>query len=349
MPPPRTMTPRTITMRAGKVSLRLRSRAIIVGTLFLLVLLATAGLSLSLGTFSLSPQELVDTLLGQGTNAAQKIVLEWRAPRVVIAAVFGAALALSGAVFQSLTRNPLGSPDIVGFSVGSFTGVLLVFLAGGAGFFATAGGALVGGLITTLAIYAIAFRRGVQGFRLIVVGIAVSSMLTSVNTWISVKADVDTALRAAVWGAGTLNGIRWQEALPGVVAVAILMLLLVLQAPRLRELELGDDTAAMLGTRVELAKLKLIVIAVGLIAVVTAIAGPIAFVALAAPQIARRLTRAGSVDLVGSALVGATLLTASDLVALHAVGDKPVPVGVVTVCVGGIYLLWLLYREARRR
>lgn len=337
----------SVALRAGPVSLLVRPRAVGVGATLVVVLVVVTGLALSLGSYVVPADQLLAVLTGGGSGAARRVVLEWRAPRAVAAAVFGAALGLSGAVFQGLTRNPLGSPDVVGFSVGSFTGVLLVTLAGGVGFTVTAAGALVGGLATALVVYVIAFRRGVQGFRLIITGIAVSSMLTSVNTWVTVKAELDIALRAAVWGAGTLNGMRWDQAAPGIVAAGVVALLLVPAAPALRQLGLGDGSAAGLGLRVERAKLELIVLGVALTAVVTAVAGPIGFVALAAPQVARRMTGGGPVGLVTTALVGAALLAVSDVVALHALGGAVVPVGAVTVCVGGLYLIWLLARDVR--
>ncbi|MFD8960774.1 FecCD family ABC transporter permease, partial [Streptomyces anulatus] len=263
--------------------------------------------------------------------------------------LFGAALAMGGAVFQSLTRNPLGSPDVIGFTTGSYTGVVVTLLAGASSYAALAAGALAGGLVTALAVYLLAFRRGVRGFRLIIVGIAVGALLSSVNTWFSVKADVDTALRAAVWGAGSLSAIGW----PAVLMASALMAVVALAAPvaqrRMRWLELGDDTAAMLGVRVERTKLLLVVLGVAATAAVTAAAGPIAFVALAAPQIARRLTGRGtSVDHTGSALVGALLLLGADIAAQHAIEGVVLPTGAVTVCVGGAYLLVLLVRESRR-
>ncbi|GFN01897.1 iron-enterobactin transporter permease [Streptomyces microflavus] len=262
--------------------------------------------------------------------------------------VFGAALAVGGAIFQSLTRNPLGSPDVIGFTTGSYTGVVLTLLAGASSYSALAAGALGGGLITAFAVYLLAFRRGVRGFRLIIVGIAVGALLSSVNTWFLVKADVDTALRAAVWGAGSLSAIGW----PAVMTASALTAGVALAAPvaqrRMRWLELGDDTAAMLGVPVERTKLLLVVLGVAATAAVTAAAGPIAFVALAAPQIARRLTGRGTVDLTGAALVGALLLLGADMAAQHAIPDVSLPTGAVTVCVGGAYLLVLLVRESRR-
>ncbi|WP_166354428.1 FecCD family ABC transporter permease [Phytoactinopolyspora limicola] len=338
-------TPTTLVLRAGPFSGRIPRRVLVVNGALLGVLLAATAAALMLGSYTIPLDELVAVFGGQGADQATTVVFQWRAPRAVAAAVFGAALALSGAIFQSLTRNPLGSPDIVGFSVGSFTGVLVVIMAGGVGFHATATGALAGGLATAAIIYLVAFRHGMQGFRLIIVGIAISSMLTSVNTWITVKAELGIALRAAVWGAGTLNGLRWSHAVPGIVAVAILTLLLVFAAPAMRQLELGDETAAMQGVRTEPTKLALIVVGVGLTAAVTAVAGPISFVALAAPQLARRLTRTGTITLSTAALVGASLLTLSDLIAQHAFSGLTVPVGAVTVCIGGLYLLWLLTRR----
>ncbi|MGO1562909.1 MAG: FecCD family ABC transporter permease [Actinomycetaceae bacterium] len=337
-----------LTLRAGLVSVRWRRRPLVVGLVLAASTLAVVALALMLGTLMLSPADLWDVLTGGGSDLERKFVLRYRAPRAVAAAVFGAALGLSGAVFQSLLRNPLASPDIVGFTTGSYTGVLLVILAGGSGFAAMAPGALAGGLVTTLAIYLLAFRRGVQGFRLIIMGIAVSSLLTSVNTWVVVRIEVDVAMRAAIWGAGTLANVRWPVVVPGIAAIAVLALLLAIVAPALRELELGDDAAAMLGRRVEASKLALVVVAVALIAAVTAVSGPIGFIALAAPQIARRVTRSGGTPLVPAAMVGAFGLSASDIIAQHAIPwMNDVPVGAVTVVLGGAYLLWLLVRESR--
>ncbi|WP_420111900.1 FecCD family ABC transporter permease [Pseudactinotalea sp.] len=334
-----------LAVRLGPASALVRRRSLVVCAILLLACVVVTGVAVSLGSYVVPVGELIRIVLGGGPEQAATVVLSWRAPRAVLALAFGAALALSGAVFQSLTRNPLGSPDIIGFSTGALTGVFAVILLGGTGYATTAVGAFVGGLATTIVIYLLAWRRGVQGFRLIIVGIAVSALLTSVNSAITVKASLDIALRAAVWGAGSLNGVRWPQATPGLIGVAIFVALLVLTGSRLKQLELGDDTAAMLGHRVELDKVVLIVAAVGLIAVVTALSGPISFIALAAPQIAKRLV--GMPSLLASALVGALLLGAADVLAQFAIPGRPVPVGAVTVTLGGLYLVWLLARETR--
>lgn len=336
--------------RGDAMSFRLRRRALLVAAALLLAIAACSVLALSLGNYTVSLPDIALALLGRSTDAVHTVVVEWRLPRVLGAAFFGAALGISGAVFQSLTRNPLGSPDVIGFNMGSYSGVLIAMLFGASGYLLIAAGALLGGLATALAVYLLSRKGGVQGFRLIVVGIAVGAMLTSLNTWIMVKVDIDFAMRAAVWGAGTLNGVTWEQIVPALIVMAALCLAAAFIVPGMRLLELGDETAATQGLAVERSKLAMIVVGVGFTALVTAAAGPIAFIALAAPQLARRLTRSGaSVDLVSSALVGAALLGASDLVAQHAIPGLSLPVGAVTVSIGGLYLVWLLARETKRR
>ncbi|MCX4672280.1 iron chelate uptake ABC transporter family permease subunit [Streptomyces sp. NBC_01381] len=336
-------------LRAGPLSLKVTRRAVVVCGLLWVTLIALALWAFTLGSYPLSLGDLTAVLSGTAGNSVRTVVLEWRAPRIVAAVLFGAALAVGGAIFQSLTRNPLGSPDVIGFTTGSYTGVVLTLLAGATSYAALAAGALAGGLGTALAVYLLAFRRGVRDFRLIIVGIAVGALLSSVNTWFSVKADVDTALRAAAWGAGSLSAVGWPAITLAAVALAGVASAAPVAQRRMRRLELGDDAAAMLGVPVERTKLMLVVLGVAATAAVTAAAGPIAFVALAAPQIARRLTGHGtSVDLAGSALVGAVLLLGADIAAQHAIPGVPLPTGAVTVCVGGAYLLVLLIRESRR-
>lgn len=346
------MSRSTIVVRTPRdsISLRFNRRSLLVGAALLLVVAACSALALSLGNYTVSLGDIVSALFGQAPDAVHTVVVEWRLPRVLSAAVFGAALGMSGAVFQSLTRNPLGSPDIIGFNMGSYSGVLIAMLFGASGYLLIAAGALVGGLATALIVYLLAYKGGVHGFRLIVVGIAVGAMLTSLNTWITVKVDVDFAMRAAVWGAGTLNGITWQQALPALAVMAVLCVAAGVLAPWMRQLELGDEAAATQGLSVERSKLAMIIVGVGFTALVTAAAGPIAFIALAAPQLARRMTgSSASVDLATSGLVGAALLSASDLIAQHAVPGLSLPVGAVTVSLGGLYLIWLLARETKKR
>lgn len=340
----------TVRSRADKISVMIDYRTVVACVALIVIIVACSLVALSLGQYAVALPDVISAIFGSSTDAVHKVVVDWRLPRVLMAAVFGAALGMSGALFQSLTRNALGSPDVIGFTTGSYSGVLVTMLLGGAGYLTIAMGALVGGLVTALAVYALAYRRGTQGFRLIIVGIALGAMLTSLNSWIMIKVDVEFAMRAAIWGAGTLNGVRWEQASVVLLVMIVLCIAVSLISPRIRQLELGDEAAAAQGLAVERSKLLMIIIGIAFIALVTAAAGPIAFVALAAPQVARRLTRtSASVDLATSALVGAAMLAVADLIAQHAFPGLSLPVGAVTVCIGGLYLVWLLARETKRR
>ncbi|WP_414647598.1 FecCD family ABC transporter permease [Cellulomonas sp.] len=324
---------------------RRRSRVAVAGLAAAALLLALVALGL--GDYPLSVPEVVRALVSD-EGFASTIVTQWRLPRVLVALVFGAALAVSGALFQSLTRNPLGSPDVIGFSTGSYTGVLVVTTVLGAGTLGVSAGALVAGLLTALVVYLLAYRDGVQGFRLIVVGIGVTGMLHGLNVWLLLRAKTEVALAASIWGAGSISLVGWAQAVPAFVVLAVLTPLVWAVRGPLRQLELGDDAAGSHGLRVEPARLAVVVLGVALIATVTATAGPIAFVALAAPQIARRLAGSAGLPLVASALTGALVLLAADVLAQHVL-PTALPVGVVTVVLGGAYLLALIVREARRR
>jgi len=327
-----------------KTKLRAPSTVLVLLALCLLV----SVFAISGGEYQMTPWQVLKVLFGQGEGIENMVIWQWRMPRAVAALLFGAALALSGAVFQSLTRNPLGSPDIIGFSTGAYTGALITLTVLGGGFVATSLGALTGGLLTALLVYLLAWRNGTAGFRLILVGIGISSVLASFNHFLVLRAELDVAMAAAVWGAGTLNGLTWQSVTPVGILVVLVSALLLASSSQLRMLQLGDDLCRALGMRVERTKLLLVVLAVFLVAAVTSLAGPIAFVALVAPQIAGRLAGSAGLQLVPTALVGALLLASSDLLAQRLFAPVQLPVGVVTVCFGGLYLIYLLNRRTTK-
>ncbi|MBD8516451.1 MULTISPECIES: FecCD family ABC transporter permease [unclassified Plantibacter] len=322
-------------------------RTLLVCAAALLAIVVAAIAGLALGDYPLTTDEVIGVLTGRVDGLARTVVLDWRLPRVLAAIGFGAALGVSGAIFQTLTRNPLASPDIIGLANGSFTGMLVALLLLGGSWPALMAGSLIGGLAAAVAIFLLALRQGLSGFRFIVVGIGVSAMLAAFNSWLLLRADLDVALFAAAWGAGTLNTATATVVWPALACLVVLFAVLPFAARPLRQLELGDDVAAATGVRLTRERAILIGLAVALVSAVTAVAGPIAFIALAAPQIARRLTRSPGIPLVATGLVGGVLLLASDLVAQHLI-PLTVPVGVVTVVVGGLYLTQLLLRERRR-
>lgn len=270
-----------------------------------------AGLvALSLGDYEVPLGRVAAiVLLGDREGFDATVVADWRGPRTMAALTFGAALGVAGAILQSITRNPLASPDIIGFSSGAYAGGITAIILFGGGFALTATGAFAGGLIAAAAVYLLAYSGGVQGFRLIVVGIGVTSVLSAFSVYLLLGARREVAMAAAVWGSGSLNGLEWHQVRPAVVLIAGTLVLLGVLTASMQQLTLGDDAAAALGVRTEPARLGLIVASVALTAIVTTVAGPIAFVALVAPQVARLLTNSAGVTLVPSALFGALLLT----------------------------------------
>lgn len=335
-----------LVIRGGPCSLSVEKRSLSIGVMLLAGTAIVALIALTIGAFPLSVAEIAEAILGLGDEKGRMVVMEWRLPRVLLAVLLGMALGISGAIFQSLTRNPLGSPDVIGFSAGSYTGALIVLLHLGGGHAQTAIGALAGGFGTAAIVYALAWRRGIEGFRMILVGIGVSAMLGALNMWMIRQASLQAALGAAFWGAGSLNGLGWGQVRLALLALALLLPFTLLIARSMRQLELGDEVASATGVRVGGIRLALTLIGVALTATATAVAGPIAFISLVSPQIARRISAAPGVSIVLSALVGGLLLLVADWAVQRVFGNQ-LPVGVITVMIGGLYFIWLLIREAR--
>ncbi len=337
----------TIRLFGDQLSLRLHRRSLLIGLILITLILLIALASLTSGSYQIPIIDALDALLGQGEDMVRMIVVEWRLPRVLLAILLGAALGMSGAIFQSLTRNPLGSPDIIGFAAGSYTGALFVILLLSGGYYEIAAGALIGGILTAFAVYALAWRNRMQGFRLIIVGIGISAMLSAFNGWMIKVADLNVAMSAAIWGAGSLNGLSFDQLVPVAIVLIIIMPFTILLARPMRQLEMGDDAARASGVNANITRVSLMILGVALTATVTAAAGPITFIALAAPQIARRITRSAGVTLIASALTGSSLLAAADYAAQHAFPTQ-LPVGIMTVSIGGIYFISLLVKEGRK-
>ncbi|MYR44370.1 iron chelate uptake ABC transporter family permease subunit [Streptomyces sp. SID5910] len=338
---------RTGRVRAGRWSVRFDPRAVLVCLGLVVVTATVVVLSVGTGSYELSPLEVLRTFVGDGPPGSEFIVLDLRLPRALVAVLVGFASGMAGAVFQSLTRNPLGSPDIMGFSNGASAGALVAIILLDAGTGQTAFGALVGGFATATAVYLLAWRRGVHGYRLVLVGIGAAAVLGSATSFLYVRSDIGKAAQAASWMIGSLNARGWSEVgIAGAGLVACVPVVLV-HARRLTMLEMGDDTASALGVPPERSRLILLSAGTGLAAMGVAAAGPIPFLALAAPQLARRLTRAAGPNVLPAGWMGALLVTTADLVTQRVTGSALMPVGVVMGVGGGLYLAWLLRRERR--
>jgi iron complex transport system permease protein len=323
------------------------NRSVGVGLALAAALFALVVWSVGTGEIAIPPDEVVAALLGGGDRATSFVIETLRLPRALCGVLIGIALGASGAIFQSVTRNPLGSPDIVGFIQGASAAAVLQIVVFGGGTFAIAGGAIVGGFATAVLVYGLSYRGGVQGYRLVLVGIGVAAMMVAITDFLLTRSTLEQAQEAQVWLTGTLNGRGWEHVRPIALALALLAPVIALLARELRMLELGDEAARALGVRIERSRLALIMVAVALCAVATASAGPIVFVALAAPQIARRLTRASGPGVACAGLTGGVLLLGADCASQRLFGGIQLPVGVMTGVLGGVYLTYLLLREWR--
>ncbi|KDQ70975.1 FecCD family ABC transporter permease [Streptomyces halstedii] len=310
-------------------------------------------LSIAVGDFPIALPRVIATLLGGGEQVDAFVVMDLRMPRALAGLVVGIALGVSGAITQSVARNPLASPDVLGITGGAGTvAVFLVTVSGGtaAAVVSTLGlsaAALAGGLTTGLLVYLLAWRRGIDGFRLILIGISVSAVMEALTTWLLVSADIRDVARAQAWLVGSLENRSWDEVGIAFWCVLVLVVVVACVAFQFKPMHLGDDVAAGLGVRYTRVRAVLLLCAVLLAAAAVSAAGPVPFVALVAPQVAMRLARCPTPPMAASGLVGALLLTGSDLVARTAL-PFTLPVGVVTAAVGGPFLVYLLVRANLR-
>jgi iron complex transport system permease protein len=347
-------------LRLGPLSWLVPLRAGTVSLLGLALLVALVAVDLSVGDFPLPVRDVVDVLLGGGDAAQRFIVMELRLPQTTVAVAVGAALGLAGALTQTIARNPLASPDILGVTDGAALGaVFVIVVAGGSGY----GGALVSGrlqevglplaaftgaTLTALLLYALSWRRGLDLQRLVLVGIGLGAALVAATSYLLVNARIQDAASAQVWLSGSLTGRGWEHGRPVLLALAVLFPVALLLTRALNALLLGDDTARGLGVRMQLTQLGVLVVAVGLTAVSVSAVGPLEFVALVVPQVALRLTGGARPPLVASMVAGAVLVVGADLVT-RAVLPFALPAGIVTAALGAPYLIHLLIRANRRR
>lgn len=325
-------------------STRVHARSVIVTLVLVAVALAMFAWSLALGDFPIPIGDVLATLAGGGSEDSGFIVGTLRLPRAAAAVLVGAGFGLSGAIFQRLARNPLASPDIIGVTAGAAASAVFMIVVVGANSMQITLGALAGATITSLGIYLLAYKRGVSGYRLVLVGIGITAVLTSITQYLLTRAEIFEARRAVVWLTGSLNGRGWEHVRPMALALAVLVPVALGLARHLRVLELGDETARGLGARVEGIRAALLLTGVALAAVGTAAAGPIGFVALVSPQIARRLVGERSLALMPAAACGAVVVVTADLVGRRVFAPTELPVGVITAVVGAPYLLYLLAR-----
>jgi iron complex transport system permease protein len=301
---------------------------------------------LMLGNTRYSPADVLRVIVGENVPGASFAVGTLRLPRAIAAVLAGLAFGTAGSVFQTMLRNPLASPDVIGISAGcsvAAVACIVVFRLSGA---AVSIISVVFGLAVAALIYLLAKdREGADG-RLVLIGIGVGALMNAVVSYLLLKAsqyDIPAAYR---WLTGSLNASRMNDLAPLAVAVVVLLPAILVLVRELEALELGNDMAKALGGRVELTRGLLILGAVGLVAFATATTGPIAFVAFLSGPIASRLAGSGKPCILPAALLGAALVLSADLIGQFAF-DTKFPVGVITGILGAPYLLFLLIRLNR--
>lgn len=334
-----------VTLR-GPIAAQIPWRVVILNSVLVAVILCLSIWALMQGDREYSAFQVIDTLLGGGTRSS-RIFVPLRAARIVAALLVGAALGLSGAIFQVISGNTLGSPDIIGFTNGAATGALLQIIVFNSGPVEVAAGAVIGGLATSLLVWLMTRHTGLRGFRLVLVGIGVGSTLAALNSLLVVRASLTQAQTAASWLAGSLNDIVWERSFALMIAMALVVPALLLVTRPLGAIRFGDNVAAGLGVSVNRYRVAALFIGVLLVSLATATTGPVAFVALAAPHIAKTLTKTTGVGLTSSALMGALLVFGSDLIGRYAIPGG-MQVGVVTGAIGGLYLMYLIYLERKK-
>ncbi|MGW6054466.1 FecCD family ABC transporter permease [Streptomyces sp. NPDC055189] len=338
---------RTYRLTVPPVSGILRPRLVALSALLAVAAFLLFCWGLSTGDYPIALADVVRALFGSGDAGTVLVVRELRLPRALVGLLAGAAFGVSGALFQTMTRNPLASPDMIGLTQGAGTAVVAGIVLGWDGGLGTQGLGLLGALVTALVVYALAWRRGATGYRIILVGIGVAWICTSATDYLVARGGRFQAQAALGWLVGNLNGRTWNQVGPLAIALAVLLPAALLLGRLLRTLQLGDDVATGLGTRVQPVRLAVLLTGVGLVAFATASAGPVAFVALAAPQIAQRLARTAWPPTLASGLTGAVVVLGSDLIARTLFSGTELPVGIVTGVLGAPVLLWLLVRANR--
>lgn len=313
-------------------------------------------LDLCLGETWLAPGQVLAVLLGDpSAGGLDFVVRELRAPRVVAAVLVGGTLGMSGAITQSLLRNPLASPDIIGVTAGASCLAVVSLLASSSGAaFAPETGAVavpvvacVGGMLAGLLVVALAWRGGLDARRVVLVGLGVNAGLSAVTSWLLVRADLPDLAAAMIWLTGSLSAVEGGTLRPALVGGLLCLLAAGLSARRLGLLRFGEITVRALGVNVPASQLLQALIAVVAASLACAVAGPVAFVAFCAPQVAMFLFRTEGPPVAAGALVGAVLVVGADVVARTAL-PQPVPVGLVTSFCGAPILLWLLTRWSGR-
>ena len=324
-----------------------------------IVFLAVASvmlLSAGSGEFPLSPAKIVAALFGYGDEFERTILVDFRLPRIMMALFVGMALAVSGAILQGITKNPLASPDLIGVTAGaSFAVVLFLTLFSDENNSLTVSiqwlplFAFLGATLTALIVFTLSWKNGIAPFRLLLIGIAVAAFMQAGTTVWILMGPIYQASQATIWTTGSIYGANWSQVYVIMPWALLLIVISLFMRRQMNILELGDDIATGVGSRVQRNRLLLLLVSTGLTGVAVAFAGGIGFVGLLAPHIARRIVGPKFQSMVlFSAGIGALLVLIADWIARVAFAPVEVPAGVWTAAVGAPYFIFLLMTERKK-
>ncbi|UYQ62871.1 FecCD family ABC transporter permease [Streptomyces peucetius] len=328
----------------GRVSFLLHRRAAAVAVGLAAVLAAACVAYLCVGESFIAPGEVLKVIFGQ-PSSHELVVGTLRLPRMVLGLLVGAAFGVAGALIQTVARNPLASPDIIGISQGASALTVGALTSGVTSYTVLPYLSVTGGILAAALVYVFAWRGGLHATRFVLIGIGFAIALRSVTTLFMTKGDYLVAQQAQIWMTGSLNGRGWEEAAPLGWTLLVLLPAVLWAARAQRTASMDDDTATALGVRLGRLRLGLVLLGVVLASIATGAAGPVDFVALLAPQIARRMTRTAQIPLLCSALLGAVIIVLADLAARRVFSPTELPVGVLTAAIGAPYLIWLIIRS----
>ena len=328
---------------------------IIIISVLLLMIFGTFLISLNTGSLSISPSDVIKTLIGQGSKAHEIAIFKLRLPRIVIGILVGTALAISGTILQGVTKNDLADAGILGINSGAALFVVVyIYLMNGNVYdgvsnltiFTMPIVALSGAIFGAFLIYVLAWKKGINSSRLLLVGIGINIAFTSLLTIFQLRFTTQEFNRVMAWTNGSIWGASWKYVIAVLPFILVFTLLTLYKSRYLDALNLGDEVATGLGVEVEKERRKLIVFSVVLAGVATSVAGSIGFLGLVAPHIARKLVGPKHIKLIPtSALVGSVILLIADTIARNIIAPMELPVGIVVAVIGVPYFIYLMLAD----
>ncbi len=341
------INPAWYTLRGGGASFKLDKRVLPVFTILLLLGLGVLVTSVSYGQFDITPLEVLQTILGIETDDSRHELVVWtfRMPRILVAFMVGAALAVSGTILQGITRNPLADPGILGVTSGASLAAVATIVWFDVPISWLPFAAFAGALVMAILIYWLAWNGGSSPVRLILVGVGLSAVAGALTNLMIVFGEINQVQQATIWLAGSVYGRDWEHVQTITLWLAILLPITLVFARQLNTLGLGDDLARGLGLRVELQRVALLILSVALAAIAVSVAGTVGFVGLVAPHITRRLVGSTHEGLIPTAaLFGGVLLIFADLIGRWVIAPSELPVGIIAAIIGAPYFAYLLYQ-----